>query len=117
MAYTIPTFNLICDLYTGPPGVIPPVGPARLTVLVNLSPGRRVMMPSAGFLVLMEVLLPAGTDIRGGMSATGSDIIELPQGSARYYKVLGVDDVAKGFANEYRIAWCAQQPPQPTPLP
>lgn len=53
----------------------------------------------------MYLLLPALTDIRDAACASGyTDIVEVPDGSGRWYSVEYVDDVAKGFTNEYRVA-------------
>ena len=54
--------------------------------------------------------LPALTDIRP------ADQIECPAGSGRLYSVRWVDDVHKGFVNEYRVA-ILEQIFQPFPLP
>jgi hypothetical protein len=116
MSYVIPNFNLNVNIWTGPP-IFPPVGAPRVATTCNLTPGRRVMQDSTGFNALMEILLPALTDIRGGNSATGSDVVEVPAASGRYYKVLSVDDIGKGFGNEHRIAWIAQSAGFITPIP
>lgn len=53
----------------------------------------------------VEILLPPLTDVRYfGNSAPGSDVVEVPSGSGRFYVVAGVEDVGKGFPNEYRLA-------------
>jgi hypothetical protein len=49
--------------------------------------------------------LPAGTDIRDEYCAGNIyDLVEVPSGSGRWYTTSLVDDVAKGFPNEYRLA-------------
>lgn len=59
----------------------------------------------------MGVMFPAGTDIRPGTGfGMSADCIEVPSGSGRYYRVAALDDVAKGFTNEYRLAICSQLP-------
>jgi hypothetical protein len=55
----------------------------------------------------MFLLLPPGTDIRSGVLGTADDV-EVPAGSGRFYEVEFVDDVGKGFANEYRVALLIQ---------
>lgn len=52
----------------------------------------------------MNLLLPAGTDIRGPQDTGFADSVEVPAGSARWYGVYFVDDIGKGFANEHRTA-------------
>jgi len=81
-----------------------------LVSLANLSPGRRVFESNEGsgndntLVQYMELLLPPLTDIRGPWNSMLPDLIEAPAGMKRYYAVRWVDDVAKGFGNEYRIA-------------
>lgn len=48
--------------------------------------------------------LPKGTDVRGADTEPGPDIVQCPAGTNRWYQVTWVDDVAKGFANEFRVA-------------
>ena len=106
MAYTVPTFNLTCNVYTGPwlTRVLRTAG-----LVCNLAIGRRVQQqyqvetgtvagPASPLL-----LVPAGSDVRDDGNATGADLIECPAGSGRWYGVLIVDDMAKGFSNEYRL--------------
>lgn len=44
-------------------------------------------------------------------------IVEVPQGTGRYYMVVWVDDVGKGFVNEYRQAQIQKMRPWPIPIP
>jgi len=108
MAFTVPDFNLTCDIYTGP--FLTKV--LRLSTVCNLQHGRR----SRVFGVFeqpnqqtgngpMFLLLPAGTDVRDlSQGIVDNDIAEVPQGSGRWYSIWLVDDVAKGFDNEFRCA-------------
>jgi hypothetical protein len=121
MPYTLPAFNLNVKCYSF--GSYFP-NPARLAFMANLTPGRRVSsgIDSGGSGVGIDMmyrylLVPALTDIRGSFSATGPDQVEVPIGTGRYYLVQDVDDVAKGFANEHRIAWLIISGTQPVPLP
>lgn len=114
MAFAPPTFNLVVNIWRYNQNVGTP--PAVITA-GNLSPGKRVVM-NYGLPLLpfnaahiypvpppMELLLPKGTDVRRLVPAvSGSDVVEVPAGSGRYYVVTGVDDVGKGFPNEYRLA-------------
>jgi hypothetical protein len=52
----------------------------------------------------MSLLLPKGTDIRGPQDSVAADNVEVPAFSGRWYRVVAVDDVGKGFSNEYRNA-------------
>lgn len=57
-----------------------------------------------------ELILPKDSDIRGPLWGDSEywywyDLVEVPVDSGRYYFVIQVDDVAKGFSNEYRLAF------------
>jgi len=107
MAFTLPDFNLTCDIYTGPWLT----KSLRLSSDCNLAFGRRVSFfsfdyganfaPSHG---LATLLLPALTDIRDGSCNGQQDVVEVPAGSGRWYMAIGVDDAGKGFPNEHRWA-------------
>jgi len=107
MAFTVPTFNLLCDIYTGP-WLTKALRSSN--VPCNLAMGRRVQQAGNDYIALQygpaapNLLLPAFTDIRDGSCAGEQDIVECPSGSGRWYFVSAVDDVAKGFSNEYRLA-------------
>lgn len=120
MAFTLPNFNLTCNVFDA--GVFVP--PPRLTVACNLAWGRRVNVASGpeegyGFTpnVSMSLLLPKLTDIRSDRNIEGPDLIECPAGSGRLYVVTMVDDIGKGFANEHRCASLRQVQDWPTPIP
>jgi hypothetical protein len=98
----------------------------NLITVCNLSPGRRVMA-NVG-LMPMEFLFPKLTDVRAAWNSGTQDLLECPSGSKRFYDVEFVDDVGKGFANEYRIVFAQYYPngnttlvdgpfPAPIPLP
>lgn len=116
MAFTLPTFNLTVNVWTSADIATAPT----FTCLGNLTPGRRshfAVHPggTAGALasiistgLAMELLVPALTDLRGAQNAGVVQVLEVPAGSARYYVVWFVDDIAKGFANEHRMALLKQ---------
>lgn len=122
MAYTLPEFNLTCNIYTGP----------WLTKVLRISPDCNLAMSKrvqegaveigVGFGFsnpTMSLLLPPLTDVRDASGASEQyDIIECPAGSSRWYGVLGVDDIGKGFANEHRVAFISKlfQAQDPTPF-
>jgi hypothetical protein len=117
MAFRIPTFNLLCNVWTN--SAIPPPGAPRLANLpCQITPDKVVVTGVSGgpikFVMLIKV--SARTDLRGTVQSTGTDLIELPAGSGVYYTVYSVSDVARGFPNEYRQA-AAQLVAGPTPLP
>lgn len=108
MAFTLPTFNLVCDFYTGPWAT----KAYRLTENGNLAWGKRTLgiWGSAGdtsfspAVYSETLLLPALTDVRSAALTGHNDLIEVPSGSGRWYVVQAVDDIGKGFANEHRAA-------------
>lgn len=112
MAFNPPDFNLECDIYTGPW-----LGRAlRLTVECNLAYGRRVQQNFQDFFggtvigatPVMSLLLPALTDVRSFMISANPDLVEVPRTSGRWYEVITVDDMSKGFPSEYRLAQIGQ---------
>lgn len=98
MAYRLPNFNLEVGIWHPPIAVPPPVGPAAIETVGNLSPGRRVSMLAVASAMEMWLLLPPLTDIRR------LGYVQVPLGSGRWYQVQVVDDIGKGFANEHRFA-------------
>lgn len=106
MSFNVPTFNLFCNVYTGPfTGRV-----LRIANLpCNLAMGRRVQQPGQDFFGFPDgsagpsLLIPALSDVRDDAQSGGADIIEVPAGSGRWYQVNIVDDVGKGFPNEYRL--------------
>lgn len=120
--YVLPVFNLTCNVWTFVTN--PPLGPPRISPVCNLAYGRRVIFGGEAIAgvadfppAAMSLLLPKLTDIRGLQSAAGNDIVEVPAGSGRYYIVVYVDDIGKGFTNEHRIALITQNGTWPTPVP
>lgn len=108
MAFSVPTFPLMAGLYRGP-------WTARVYVEdlpCNLAMGRRVnvswfdQVPQAEAVgMFYQLLFPALSDIRDLSNAITPDVVEVPSGSGRWYGVAYVDDVGKGFVNEYRLAF------------
>jgi hypothetical protein len=104
MSFTLPTFNLMCNVWSSPN--YPPAAP-RLVVACNLAYSKRVHQDLAfGGFVPMQLLLPARTDVRSDVQVGISiaDAVEVPAGSGRYYIIINVDDIGRGFANEHRCA-------------
>lgn len=120
--YNVPTFNLTCNIWRNAAFGGPPTYAA---VPCNLAMGRRVRLPQVflppdptdSFAPVMQLLLPARTDVQDSASAVDADIVEVPAGTGRYYVVNDVDDVGRGFANEYRLAGLLKMPPWPAPIP
>jgi hypothetical protein len=108
VAFRVPTFNLTVNLWRRPALV---AAAPTLVFSGNLSFGKRVMYQTGvnAFQTILsppsELLCPKLTDIYAWNAAGQfSDCVEVPAGSGRYYSVNHVEDVAKGFANEYRLA-------------
>ena len=114
MAFRLPTFNLTCNISgpTVPGGLWPPIQPYRVPgQTCQLTYGERVQVvstggtTSAGVLVLsMNLLVPKLVDVRGPQDTVSADLVEVPAGSGRWYVVVAVDDIGKGFSNEHRTA-------------
>jgi hypothetical protein len=116
MAFNTPTFNLTVNLWSATLVTNPPT----MSFLACLSPGRRTMLLAPSTLTnpvyvqvptwgpTSELMCPKGTDIRGAQNSGMTNVVECPAGSARYYLVLFVEDVGKGFPNEYRLALLKQ---------
>jgi len=110
MAFTLPNFNLMCKIFE----VTPPTKVLRAEVECNLAYGKRGIwylgtsfpsnIDSTFYGNVMQLLLPAGTDIRDVSNGDYNDVVEVPSDSGRFYNVMGVDDAGKGFDNEHRIA-------------
>lgn len=106
MGFSLPAFNITCNIFTGPwnTAILRISGQA-----CNLQYGRRGSH-FADFPVeneasqIMSLLLPPATDVRSTVCGYVADSVEVPAGSGRIYFVANVDDVGKGFLNEFRIA-------------
>jgi len=115
--FTLPSFPLTVNIWRGGNDV--QAAPPDVVVSANLVFPRRAefgpsvvsdfaaawQMLTLGW-VYMSLLLPIATDIRFRDSALGqeADAVECPAGTGRFYIVIFVDDVGKGFANEHRQA-------------
>lgn len=114
MGFVVPTFAIACNVKTMIVPNVPsvPLPPYRLTNQpCNLAWGRRVNVASSGGtsapgvpIMCMTLLLPKQADVRGPQDAVSSDMVECPAGSGRWYYVIAVDDIGKGFQNEHRAA-------------
>lgn len=111
MAFTLPDFNLVCDVYAMPGGTWSTRALRTAGVACNLALGRRVQQMTVDFpdsilgAAAPSLLLPPLTDVRDYACGGTADMVEVPSGSGRWYQVALVDDIGKGFANEHRIAW------------
>lgn len=107
MAFVIPQFPITCDVYRGP-------WLARALAIsalpCNLGQGRRIVLSESvaapqleGSFNVSQLLCPKSSDVRDFSTSVTPDVIECPSGSGRWYGVLGVDDMGKGFPNEHRF--------------
>lgn len=121
MPFTVPAFPLRVNVWRG---TTSGGGAPTFSTVGNLRCSSRypiyapAIWPYTTMPISRLLLLPKGTDVRGHW-AFAPDFVEVPAGSGRKYTVEDVDDIAKGFSNEYRIAsigWAVGWP-VPTPLP
>lgn len=131
MAFTLPNFNLTCNIFTVAGGV----ATFRLDSPCNLAMGRRTAVITNGASqdggldgLQPSLLLPPLTDIRDSSCGGEIDLVEVPAGSGRFYLAVNVDDIGKGFPNEHRCATLNKTwgfagngsglvAPWPTPIP
>ena len=120
MAFRVPAMPLAVNIWRNATGVL---NPPDLITVGNLAWGRRVTAATGipgdpgEDTAVNYLLVTALTDIRDNISPGGPDVVELPAGTLRYYYVKQVDDVGKGFANEFRVAVIAKLTPWPAPIP
>jgi len=115
VGFPVPTFNVPVNLWraaTVIAGTLP-LPPPDLTFNANLAMAKgrsfaNFFIEAGGTFRPIEytqLLSPKLTDIRGHIgNAWDGDVVEVPAASGRFYFVAWVEDVAKGFANEYRLA-------------
>lgn len=123
MAFVLPTFPIVCDIYSA--GTPPPAGTPRIAgqacQLRAPAANNMVLIASLGTVSSVSLLLPPLTDIRDQFNTpiNSADYVEVPAGSGRTYRVIWVDDIAKGFPNEHRYAILQKVLglPWPTPTP
>lgn len=115
----LPTFNLTCNVWYGV-AFFPPMGAPNLAAVpCQLQLGERVPYVAFQFYGCF-ILVPKLTDIAANPRSVPipfADTVECPAGSGRFYVVEFVDDVGKGFANEYRSVMVRHGPGWPAPLP
>jgi hypothetical protein len=133
MGFPSPTFNVLCNVWRWAAWTAsyPPTVPVpSLTMMGNLAQGEKVVANAGALLQFLSVAKLS--DIRDGFKEQlvtnnyRGDVVEVPAGSGRYYVCVWVDDIAKGFANEYRraslypqsaISYAVSTPAWPVPYP
>lgn len=109
MAYVVPAMPTAVNIWTNGVSVLLP--PRVITVCqLRFNPALTAQN-------YVSLLLPAGTDVRGNYHSSGSDTVEVPAGSGRFYEVEWMDDTALGFTNVHRQAVCVWKAPFITPTP
>lgn len=116
-----PVFNLLCNVWYNQGAVIP-VMPAKTIANLGcqLRTGELISRNLLGISTIVYLAVPKLTDLAGNPFRPGigiGDLIECPAGSLRYYRLDWVDDVGKGFVNEYRVAAMTKMLPWPFPTP
>lgn len=126
MTFRVPAFPLTINVWQAQGGQIPPPSGKPTAVLRAqlrlLKAAYLVSLAAAGGSPIMVLYLPKFSDVRPPhANGVRGDAVEVPASSGRFYSVLAVDDVAKGFPNEYRFAAVQYNPnrsgwwPFPTP--
>lgn len=133
MAFNVPNFNLLCNVWQGlcPGNVLPGAAPGGAPDIAIL-PCQLYTWPKEGWVAnpvdgagpvpgpnytMVILRIPKLTDIRDFCNAAGPDIVECPAGSNRWYIVRCVEDQHKGFPNEYRRLMMSKCFVWPTPIP
>jgi len=112
----VPVWPITCNIWYAPGFIIPPVAlPTLPAVPCQLVPGELVHMAWIGMQNYIKV--PAGTNVHWARGLGGADLIECPAGSAQWWTVQWVTDIAKGFSNEHRLCRVTQVAPFPIPVP
>lgn len=112
MAFREPTFPLAFNLWRNTSLV---TGPPDLQGMCNLAFGENAALYAPGYsqfkedFIVVWMLFPKRTDVRpSSVHGNAQDCVEVPAGTGRFYLVVDVDDVGRGFTNEYRKALCAK---------
>lgn len=109
MPFRSPTLNLNANIWPaqGDSQVPPPAGLNFLTTPCQIRVYRTAFLLNAAELnaSLIGLVLAKGSVIgSAGDNNAFADLVEVPANSQRFYLVVAVEDVAKGFDNEYRLA-------------
>jgi hypothetical protein len=124
MAKKIPLFPMTANVWRNA-SAIP--GPPDLVVQCQLhvpTAGRAAYGSTPTLIagtLFRSIYVPKGTDLRPIWPSSLPDVIECPAGTGRFYHVWDLDDVAKGFPNEFRcasvIVYFGIAGSWPTPIP
>lgn len=109
MAYTLPVFNLTCNLWRPPSVTTDPPDDTFDCQLYIPSRGMLDITPGDDDLWQPPIYVraPKGTDIRQ------DDILEVDDGDGWYYRVRWIERMHRGFSNEYFVALVEQSTTAP----
>jgi hypothetical protein len=114
-----PALPLTCNIWraaAGPPN--PPLLTVNCQLLWSASHLAIAVVPGTVNTAFLRFLyLPSGTDLRPTQMPNPGDVVEVPAGSGRFYTCVALDDVAKGFPNEFRLGVLQPQGNWPFPIP
>lgn len=112
MAYTLPVFNLECNLWRPPTPTTDPPDAVHDCQLYIPSRGMLDITPGDDDLWVPPVYVrfPKGTDVQQ------DDVLEVDDGDGWFYRVRWTERMHRGFSNEYFVALVEQVvvgPPTP----
>jgi hypothetical protein len=117
MPFIVPTFNLLCNVWVranwdaGGPGFGNPPNFANAPCALRFDQKAAYFAGTSFTTVFLDTLIvPAGADLQfpaynGANTFQDPDIVEVPSGSNKWYFIMDVHDAAKGYSNEYRLAF------------
>jgi hypothetical protein len=118
--HVLPAFPSVCQIWRNG-------GPLSGTLVYDgraekrYSPAIGAIVQHVGPGILYEpavaIHLPTATDVRGINQQPVRDIIAWQRDATWLYQVEFVENVAEGFPNEFRLAWCFTLGLTPLPLP
>lgn len=121
MAFVLPTFPSVCDIYTWPYNYAAPPRLANVPCQLR-APNAALPQYTNGLFAVTNaimLLLPPKTDIRDTYATpiNAADSVVLPVGTTCRYLVLYVNDIARDFPNEHRYAIITKTSSGPWPVP
>ena len=108
MAFTLPQFNLLCDIWES--------GANNFTPTTLLSSAVRVQLYVTDKFGNISMRFPKGTDVRpfGFRHANTYDLVNIQPPSQIWMYVNFAGPMHRGFPNEYFAAWGGSYAPPPT---
>jgi hypothetical protein len=118
--YRLPQFPSVCRVMRGTlggPWTAVYDGPSEKVIRAAAWHFAGIFIGTGINQLVAMIYFPAGTDVRGLLSSTGSDFIMWQRNPAWIYRVQWAENMAAGFANEFRACGCTQEFQTPTPMP